>query len=76
MLLNLDPGQQPDQELGRGPRYWRFEPELPRPLALDDASESTLRVLTSAAEQMIEERAADIDALAALLDAAGPLEAR
>jgi uncharacterized protein len=73
MLLNLDPGQQPDQELGRGPRYWRFEPELPRPLALDDASESTLRVLTSAAEQMIEERAADIDALAALLDAAGPV---
>jgi uncharacterized protein len=68
MLLNHEPGQQPDEPMGRGPRYWRLEPELPRAFALDDASDATLRVLSSAAEQLIEDRAAELDALAALLE--------
>jgi patatin-like phospholipase/acyl hydrolase len=68
MLLNHQAGQKPDPEFGRGPRYWRFEPELPRPYGLDDASTATLDALTAAAQQMIQARAADLDALARLLE--------
>jgi uncharacterized protein len=67
MLLNHEPGRQPAEEFGRGSRYWRFDPELPRPLALDDASEATLADLSAAAAQVIEARSADLDALVDLL---------
>lgn len=71
MLLNHVPGKEPDEQFGRGPRYWRFEPNLPRPTGLDDASDATLGELSSAARGMIEERSADLDALTALLEGAG-----
>ena len=71
MLLNHVPGQEPDEEFGHGPRYWRFEPDLPRPTGLDDASEATIDELSAAARGMIEERAADLDALTAVLETDG-----
>jgi patatin-like phospholipase/acyl hydrolase len=69
MLLNHAPGQEPDAEFGRGPRYWRFEPDLPRPYGLDDASDATLAALSAAAQQLIEQRTDDLDALVPLLEA-------
>jgi hypothetical protein len=31
ILLNHEPGRQASEVFGRGPRYWRFDPELPGP---------------------------------------------
>jgi uncharacterized protein len=76
MLLNHAPGEgvpAPD-EVGRGPRYYRLQVELSEPVEMDDASHETLTVtLPNAAEQLIEERSAEIDAIVATLVAAGPI---
>jgi patatin-like phospholipase/acyl hydrolase len=76
MLLNHAPGEgvpSPD-ELGRGPRYYRLQVELAEAVAMDDASEHTLKVtLPEAARQLIEERSAEIDEIVAGLIAAGPI---
>jgi hypothetical protein len=76
MLLNHSPGDDlPNAAtIGRGPRYFRLQVELSEPIAMDDASRETLTVkLPEAAEQLIEERGAEIDEIVAQLIAAGPI---
>lgn len=76
MLLNHSPGDDlPSSEsIGRGPRYYRLQVDLFEAVAMDDASKETLTVtLPGAAEQLIEERGAEIDAIVASLIAAGPI---
>lgn len=68
MLLNHRPGDPPagGDRLGAGPRYYRYQVDLPRSLPLDDASPDNIGRLREAAEVLIEARA---DELAALADA-------
>lgn len=66
MLLNHEPGQpRPSGEaIGRGKRYYRFQADLSRGIAMDDASPDALqRELPEAAAQLIAERSAEIDAV-------------
>jgi patatin-like phospholipase len=76
MLLNHAPGEAvpAPEEIGNGPRYYRLQVELAEPIEMDDASHETLTVtLPNAAEQLIEERAPQIEAIVAALLAAGPI---
>jgi hypothetical protein len=76
MLLNHAPGEgvPAAAEVGRGPRYYRLQVELPEPIAMDDASEETLGVrLPTAAHELIEERSAELDVIVDRLIAAGPI---
>ncbi|HEV7481694.1 MAG TPA: patatin-like phospholipase family protein [Solirubrobacterales bacterium] len=76
MLLNHSPGDDLPSAatVGRGPRYFRLQVELPEPIAMDDAGKETLTVkLPEAAEQLIEERGAEIDEIVTKLIAAGPI---
>ncbi|HKJ35452.1 MAG TPA: patatin-like phospholipase family protein [Solirubrobacterales bacterium] len=72
ILLNHRPGtpvaRGPD--LGAGPRYFRWQVELPAPLPLDGVSDGDLDRLTECGEALIEGRAAEIEAVAAALVAA------
>lgn len=74
MLLNHSPGEGvPDIEsIGRGPRYYRLQVELFEAVAMDDASPKALtETLPQAAEQLIDERSAEIDTIVAKLAEAG-----
>jgi hypothetical protein len=76
MLLNHSPGEAVPTpvELGHGPRYYRLQVRLPEPIAMDDASERNLTDrLPAAARRLIDERAADLDAIVDKLAAAGPI---
>jgi hypothetical protein len=75
MLLNHEPGRPAPlrADVGRGPRYFRLQTELPRVLALDDASEETLDELEAAARQLIVDSSAELEEIAARLLRAGPL---
>jgi hypothetical protein len=76
MLLNHSPGDDlPSAEsIGRGPRYFRLQVDLFEPIAMDDASKEALTVaLPQAAEQLIEERGAELDEIVAKLVEAGPI---
>ena len=73
MLMNHDPGDELPAELGRGPRYFRLDPPLPQPIALDDAGPAELEAMSTAAAGMIAERRADLDEVASVLTRAGPL---
>jgi hypothetical protein len=69
MIVN-QPGDAPDPaQIGRGPRYFRFQARLPRPYAMDAALPQDLAGLTAAARAMLEERAQELDAVAAHLRA-------
>lgn len=75
ILLNHEPGAPlPDAgQMGRGPRYYRFQIALPPGFGLDDASSAALRGLDEAAERLLEERAQDLEDLARRLAAIEPL---
>jgi predicted acylesterase/phospholipase RssA len=75
VLLNHEPGHAVVEppEMGRGPRYHRFQVKLPRGLSLDDASEGSLAELDQAADRLLAERDADLSALAAQLAELEPL---
>ncbi len=75
VLLNHEPGGaaiEPSR-MGRGPRYHRFQVTLPRGLALDDASRSSLAELEGAAERLLSERDGELTELARRLAEPGPL---
>ena len=77
MLVNHEAGDGPPRtraDIGRGPRYYRIESRLASDIEMDDARRTTLDALTRAAEELIEERAADLDAIAQRLAAAGPVD--
>ncbi len=69
ILLNHEPGTAvPAAEgIGRGPRYHRFQIDLPPGFAMDDARPDRLKALEAAAERLIEERGEEIDRIAATL---------
>ncbi len=76
MLLNHSPGDDlPSVEsIGRGPRYFRLQVDLFEPIAMDDASKEALTVaLPQAAEQLIDERNAELDEIVDKLVEAGPI---
>jgi predicted acylesterase/phospholipase RssA len=69
VLLNHVPGTElpPRERLGSGPRYYRYQLELPGPLPLDDPSASSIAVLGERADALIEARADELEALARTL---------
>jgi len=76
MLLNHPEGEGPPRpaEIGRGPRYFRFQVTLDPPVALDDASDRALGVtLPEAARKLIDLQGAELDQLVDRLLAAGPI---
>ena len=75
MLVNHEAGDRAPQreEIGRGPRYFRFQVRLGRELALDDARPGNLQALSAAAEELIEARTDELDALARTLAGLPPL---
>ncbi len=75
MIVNHEPGDPlPKVEsMGRGPRYFRIEAELRDDLEMDDARKETRDKLTARAEELIEERGDDLQAIAGKLAAAGPV---
>jgi uncharacterized protein len=76
MLLNHTPGADlpaPDV-LGHGPRYFRLQAALAKPIAMDDASEETLTVkLPEAAAGLISERSAELDLIVERLTTLPPI---
>jgi len=75
VLLNHEPGRAviDPSEMGRGPRYHRFQVTLSRGLALDDASKSSLAELNATADQLIADRNDELNHLAKRLAALEPL---
>ena len=69
VLLNHVAGTEPPprERLGAGPRYYRYQVELPSPLPLDDPSPSSIAVLGERADALIEAREEELEALAATL---------
>jgi patatin-like phospholipase/acyl hydrolase len=74
-LLNTgerQPRPAPD-EIGRGPRYYRLESELPADWEMDDSRPATLDGLEAQARKLMEKRESDLQAIAARLAAARPI---
>ena len=73
VLLNHDPGSKPDApaQMGRGPRYYRFQPELPSAVPLDGIEPTQLAELERAASEMIAAREDELRAIAAVLSGRG-----
>jgi hypothetical protein len=69
VLLNHEPGSPVARgpELGAGPRYFRWQVELPEPLPLDGVGDDDLARLRESGEALIEGRAAEIQAVAEAL---------
>jgi uncharacterized protein len=66
VLLNHEPGEPiaSRDRIGAGPRYFRLQVDLPRPVALDDASPASVALLGERADALIEARATELAALA------------
>jgi patatin-like phospholipase/acyl hydrolase len=76
MLLNHEPGKALPEPtaIGRGPRYFRLQVDLPAEVAMDDASDRVLQqTLPDAAEQLIGDRGDDLEAIVDKLVNAGPI---
>ena len=75
VLLNHEPGSAvvAPAQMGRGPRYHRFQVPLTRGLPLDDASKRSLAELDEAAARLIAERDEELTALARRLAGRPPL---
>jgi predicted acylesterase/phospholipase RssA len=75
VLLNHEPGRAivDPAEMGRGPRYHRFQVRLRRGLSLDDASPGSLAELDQAAARLLADRDQELAALAARLAEVEPL---
>ncbi len=56
-------------ELGAGPRYFRWQLELPEPLPMDGVSDEQLEVLAGFGQALVDGRAEEIAAVAAALAA-------
>ncbi len=67
ILLNHESGSPVARgvELGAGPRYFRWQLELPAPLPLDGVSEAEIEGLRDCGEALASARADEIDAVAA-----------
>jgi hypothetical protein len=63
----------PRASVGGGPQLWRYQPQLPGPWALDDASK--LPALQQLAEQQVKTYAGELERLAEQLIDAGPVPA-
>jgi hypothetical protein len=72
VLLNHEPGEPMalGARIGVGPRYYRFQVELPRALPLDDASPENIALLGRSADELIAERAPELEAIADALASA------
>lgn len=76
MLLNYPHGGGlPDAaNVGRGPRFFRWQAKLPGPVEMDDVSDETLhQALPAAANELNADREAEVNEVAERLVAAGPL---
>jgi hypothetical protein len=74
VLLNQPQRSPRPEEIGRGPRFFRLQVNLSEPIAMDDASDATLeRTLPAAAERLISERGAELDAIVDRLARFDPL---
>jgi Patatin-like phospholipase len=76
MLLNYPHGGGlPDAaRVGRGPRFFRWQATLSRPVEMDDVSDETLhQTLPAAANELSADREAEIDEVAKRVVAAGPI---
>jgi hypothetical protein len=76
MLLNdaAGEGAPPPGEIGRGPRFFRWQAELPEPVEMDDTSPAALEgALPAAAEELIARRGAELDEIARRVVRFGPL---
>jgi patatin-like phospholipase/acyl hydrolase len=63
-LLNHPVGPPRPEEIGRGPRYFRWQVDLRGNVAMDDAGPETLeRVLPAAADELVASRSDEIDAV-------------
>ena len=73
ILLNHDPGRPVAKgaELGAGPRYYRWQIELPAPLPLDGVSEGQIARLRECGEALADGRAGELKAVAGALAGAG-----
>ena len=71
ILLNHEPGTAVARGagIGAGPRYFRWQVDLPGPLPLDGAEPEQLARLREAGEALIASRAEEIDAVAEALTA-------
>jgi patatin-like phospholipase/acyl hydrolase len=69
VLLNHDPGapMAKGANLGAGPRYFRWQIDLPEPIPLDGVSESDIARLRATGEGLIAGREAEFAAVAAAL---------
>jgi uncharacterized protein len=75
ILLNHEPGRavaDPARQ-GRGPRYFRFQVKLSEGTPLDDASPRALERLNETADLLLDERDAELRALARRLALGSPL---
>lgn len=74
VLLNHVPGAElpPGERIGAGPRYFRYQVELPAPLQLDNPSPESIAILGERADALIEARSAELEALADALVARRP----
>jgi Patatin-like phospholipase len=75
ILLNHEPGRavHKPSELGKGPRYYRFQVALPRGTSLDDASKGSLAELSGAADRLLAKSEAELRELAERLAGLDPL---
>jgi len=71
ILLNHDPGTRParGEQMGAGPRYYRYQVELPEPLPMDGVDSDQIERLTECGNALLEARAAELEALAEVLTA-------
>ncbi len=61
----------PPASIGGGPQLWRYQPTLPAPWAMDDVSK--LPALQELAGQLVEHYRPELERLAEMLIAAGPV---
>jgi len=76
MLLNdaAGDGALGPEAIGRGPRFFRWQADLPEPLEMDDTSPATLEgALPAAARALISSRGAELDEVARRVVRFGPL---
>jgi hypothetical protein len=62
-------------EMGRGPSYYRIESRLTTDYEMDDARTKTLDGLAAKAQELIDARGEDLEAIAHKLAAEGPIQA-
>ena len=66
VLLNHEPGTQPERgiDTGAGPRYYRFQLNLPEPLPLDGTGPEEIKRLLECGAALRDARAGELEAIA------------